>query len=348
MPTKPSTGNFPATPDWRALLAIVAGTLLYVIPLSRMGFLGMDWLVYFTVERFGSVVQHPNPVYPPWVIPIMLRPLTTLPPYIGLATLNAITLATLTVLTFRYALLAHPQNRLPAVSAVLLVILNPLPWMVFWLGQVDVLTLLGLVTLPFGMPLLLAKLNIGVWALLGSRHDMLWGTGWVLLSFIIWGFWPLTSLRYSVPADPSNPHPSLMGWPATTPLILIVGLALLLLSNRDPLRLIAAGMFISPYVMPYHFLVLLPAMGRMKLWQQLLMWGFIPVLVFATAIDDKVIKVAAYGFPLLVWLVTAPSLKPRLLLADPDILLNRVLATVHQVNYWIAKRRHPQPAKSTY
>lgn len=346
MDTKPSTRNFPATPDWRALLAIIVGTVLYVVPLSRMGFLGMDWLVYFTVEQFGSIVQRPNPVYPPWVIPVMLRPLTTLPPYVGLAILNAITLSTLTVLTFRYARHAHPENRLPALTGVLLAILNPLPWMVFWLGQVDMLTLLGLVAMPFGMPLLLAKLNIGAWAVLGSRRDMLWAVGWGILSLLIWGLWPLTSLQYSVPADASNPHPSLMGWQTMTPLILVVGLLLLLLSNRDPLRLIAAGMFISPYVMPYHFLVLLPALGRLTPFKQIVLWPLTIVLVFATAVDDKTIKLMAYGFPLLIWALTAPSLKPRALMADPESVINRLFKTLHEAQQWISSRRVPLTASN--
>lgn len=318
-------------PDWGALLAIIVGALLFVVPLSHIGFLGMDWLVYFTSEPFGSVVQRFIPVYPPWVMPYILRPLTSLPPYTGLAILNAITLSTLTVLTFRYARYAYPRSRRTAISGVLFVILTPLPWMVFWLGQVDAMTLLGLVTLPFGMPLLLAKLNIGIWAALNSRRDILWAAALGIGSLIIWGFWPLTSLQATTPADPGNPHPILMGWQTTGIIYALLGVLMLLFTNRDPLRLIAAGTFISPYIMPYHYVVLLPALGRVSFRKQLVLWAFSFLFILPIGISTLETKVIAMLFPLLVWLLTAPDLRPSALLADPDTILNRSLKTVRQI-----------------
>lgn len=242
--------GYPRTPDWQTVLPIIVGTIIYTPLLASFGFLGMDWLVYFAIERFGNVVQRPNPVYPPWVIPILLHPLTALPPYTGLAILNGLTLSVLVVLTFRYARSAWPDSRLPAITGVLLVLLSPLPWMEFWLGQNEVIILLGLALMPIGVPLLIGKLQLGAWALLGSRRDILWTIGWVLLSLVIWGLWPLNTLKYSTPADASNPHPLLMGWQATSPIFLFLGLAMLTFTDRDPLRLIAAGTFISPYMMP--------------------------------------------------------------------------------------------------
>lgn len=322
---------YPPTPAWRTLLAIIAGTILYTPLLGRFGFLGMDWLVYFAVERFGNVQQRPNPVYPPWVIPILLRPLTTLSPYTGLAILNGLTLATLVVLTFSYARFTRPDARLYALISVVLVVLCPLPWMELWLGQNEVLILLGLALMPLGMPLLIGKLHLGVWAVLGSRRNILWAAGWVLLSLMIWGLWPLTSLRYSVPADASNPHPILMGWGATSPIFALLGVILLLFSNRDPLRLIAAGTFISPYMMPYHYLILLPAFGRVRAWQQVILWLTTLTLLFEVGFSTPESKIIALSFPLLVWIFLAPSLELRHILRDPDTLFNRAWATIQQM-----------------
>ena len=103
-------------PDWGTVLPIILGTALFAPLLSRFGFLGMDWLVYFTAERFGSVQQVRIPVYPPWVFGILLYPITIQPPYVGLAILNGLTLSTLVVLTYRYARYACPESRLPASS----------------------------------------------------------------------------------------------------------------------------------------------------------------------------------------------------------------------------------------
>ncbi len=336
MPDNPTPHRYPPTPDWQTVLPIIAGTAIFTPLLSLFGFLGMDWLVYFAVERFGIVQQRPNPVYPPWVIPILLRPLTVLPPYTGLAILNGLTLSALVILTFRYARYAYPDSRWPAIIAVTLVTLSPLPWMEFWLGQNEVIILLGLALMPIGVPLLIGKLQLGAWALLGSRRDIMWTIAWILISLVIWGLWPLTTLQYSTPADASNPHPLLMGWQATSPIFLFIGLVMLAFTDRDPLRLIAAGTFISPYMMPYHYLILLPAMGRIKGWKQFVLWLASGTLLFEAGLSTPETKIIALCFPFLVWLMLAPSLRPRDILSDPNTLINRGLATLKQLRQRIA------------
>ncbi|MEZ4668628.1 MAG: hypothetical protein R3E39_12015 [Anaerolineae bacterium] len=326
--------NFPRTPDWRALLAIIAGTVLYYLPLSRMGFLGHDWLAYFAVQATPSIAQHPNPSYPPWVLSVTLRPLMELSPFVGLAILNALTISCIVVLTFRYARFAWPNAPVVAYMGVLFALFSPLPWMMMWLGQVDTTVLLGLVMLPFGVPLVLGKLHTGLWAVLGSRRDILWAAAWGLISLVIWGFWPLSILT-----QVAQQHPIIMGWRSTSPIFLFVGIGLLCVTNRDPLRLMAAGTFISPYMMPYHYLVLLPIFGRVNGWKQVVLWLGSLTFILETGLSTPATKVLALSFPLLVWLLSTPSLRPRELLNDPDTILNRSLTTLNDVRQRLSSRQ---------
>jgi hypothetical protein len=186
--------SYPPTRDWRAFFAIVVGAVILAIPLARIPFWGHDWLTVFATQPNGIMPQFPNPSYPPWVLQIVLRPLTELPPFTGLAMINGFTLASVTLLAFRYARYTFPESRLTAVGAVIFAMLSPLPWMVMWLGQVEMLVLLGLVTLPIGIPVLLGKLHTGVWAVLNSRRDIFWTAVWGIVSIVLWGLWPIQLL----------------------------------------------------------------------------------------------------------------------------------------------------------
>lgn len=319
------------TPDWRLALAMLVGGLLLALPLSRIAFAGHDWVAYFAVAPDPVFPQQPNPSYPPWVLSIVLRPLTELPPRTGLALVNGLTLACLTLLTYRLARVQFPDQRVSAVVGVLLTALNPLVWMLMWLGTVDSLMLLGLAALPFGVPLLLLKFHISGWALLGSRRDMLWGVGLGIVSLLIWGLWPMGILSAYNRPDQPPPHPLLMGWQTTGPLFVLPGLILFLLCDRDPLRLIAAGTFITPYIMPYHFSILLPALGRLRGWRQVLLWFISLLLPVTSGLTSLELKRACFLFPLLVWLLLAPSLRPHDLLHNPDSILNRLLITLRDL-----------------
>jgi hypothetical protein len=315
---------YPRTPDWPALLAIliltgVTGALFFKAHL----FLGHDWLSYFSLQPNGLIPLRPNPSYPPWILGVALLPLREMPPFLGLALVDGLTLSSLSVLTYRYARCAFPDNRLPAFAALVLVLFNPLPWMMMWLGQVDALVLVGLVMLPFGVPLLLGKPNTGAWAVLNSRRDILWSIGFGILSLILWGLWPLDMLRLASPDI--YKHPIVMGWGAIHPSLALLGIGLLLFTDRDLLRLIAAGSFISPYMMPYHYFVLLPAIGRVSGWRQLVLWMTSLLLLAVTAFFTPETKLMAQLFPLSVWVLLTPSLRPGYIRADPDTLLNRGL-----------------------
>ncbi len=327
-PPSVSAVQQPTDPDWRVLVAIAAGTALCAVLVYPAPLVGHDWMVYFAPE---AVWSH----YPPWVTPI-LHPLAILPPRVGLAIMNGLTLAAVAILSYHYGRRSFPETRSTAILGLIFALVNPLPWMLLWLGQIDVMVMIGTASLPFGIPLLFAKPNIGPWAALGSRRSILWMVALMIISVLIWPDW-LPNLFTHV-FEGRIPHPIAMGWSTTHPLVGVLGVFLLMVTNRDPLRLMVAGTLISPYMMPYHYYLLLPALGRARGYAQLgiwlASWLMLGVIGFMAWLP---IKFIALIFPLLIWLLLSPSPKPRAILADPNILLNRLLNSLRKIERWLRR-----------
>lgn len=326
----PALNDAPAPAlDWRLVLAILVGGVISALLVNTTHFLGHDWVAYFAEQPTPYFPHIPHTSYPPWVLSIVLRGVTILPPYTGLAIINGLTLSTVTVLSYAYGRRTFPESRFPAVLAVLLVLLSPLPWMLLWLGQIDMIVLVGLATLPVGIPILIGKLNVGLWAALNSRRDILVSAVWLAVSLLIWGFWPEKIAQQITPQ--TFTHPIVMGWQALHPLLLVFGGLLLLVTDRDPLRLMAAGSFMSPYMMPYHYFVLLPAVGRVRGGRQIMVWFSSFLMVGVAGVPTPAMKWAALLFPLLVWLLLAKTLRPRLVWQDEHTLFRRALHTARDL-----------------
>jgi hypothetical protein len=321
--------SLPPTPDWLALITILVGGGICALLVYNAPLLGHDWMVGFVRQTFDYQ-------YPPWVT-LILRPLTSLPPRIGLAVMNGLTLSSVAVLSYRYARHTFPASYAPAILALLFALFNSIPWMILWLGQIEVMVLLGLAILPVGIPLLFAKPHLGLWAGLGSRRDFVWMMIMLVISLVMWGIWPVSLLSQTL--GYRVPHPTSMGWSTLHPVIGVMGLVLLLFTTRDPLRLMAAGSFVSPFLMPYHYYILLPALGRTRGYRQLALWLASQWMIVVAGMPIIPIKMVALVFPLLVWATLAPTLRPRAMLADPDLFLNRIRATVRQARLWLARPR---------
>jgi hypothetical protein len=288
----------PPTPDWAALIAALVGGIMCALLVCHAPFLGHDWMIAFAPE----IIDYQ---YPPWIM-LILRPVTGLSPRVGLAIMNGLTLSCAAVLCYRYARHTFPDTRVPAVLAVLFALLNPIPWMLLWLGQIEAMVILGLTILPIGVPLLFAKPHLGPWAALGSRRDFVCMVVMLLISLVIWQLWPAPVLDHAFTHRVR--HPISMGWSSIHPVVGVVGAALLLLTTRDPLRLMAAGSLISPFMMPYHYYVLLPALGRTRGYRQLALWLASQSMIAVAGFGTVLVKTAALIFPLLVWVLLAPEL----------------------------------------
>jgi hypothetical protein len=277
--------------DWKAVLLILVGTLALFPLTSRLPNLGYEWF-YFDAGRW-------TPNYPPWM-PVVLQPLLMWDWRTGLALLTGVLYMTVAVSAWREAM---PYGRQARLGAALLALLSAPVLMLTWLGNASPIVLLGVVALPFGVPLATVQPHLGPWALLARRRSTLFGLGFLLLTLLIWGFWPERYLGAEY-----YQHEIALGWFNLGLPVLLVGLVMLCFTNADPLRLMAVGAFITPYLMAVHLVVLLPSIGRVRGWRQWLLWGsawlpLLPVMFF----DELWAKYPAMIFPLLVWWLLRPD-----------------------------------------
>lgn len=220
-----------------ALLAIFAlvfgaGATLY----RADGFLGFDWVNVFSKGLLP-------PFYPPWGL-YVIRWLTW-PALIGLS------LAAMCLATLKRA--RHP------LSLVLAFLTLPLLWTLF-LGQLEGLVLLGLLALPWLAPLALLKPQVSIFAF-GARPAYVVALFVLLLvSMLIWGFWPAQMLAANTYyAEGRYAQDISIGWWGA-----IVAVPLLWLSRGDMDMMMLAGTFMTPHLIPYNLLPVVPAIARLR------------------------------------------------------------------------------------
>jgi hypothetical protein len=205
---------------------------------------GFDWRHFFSQ---GKVSQ----IWTPWttsIIKILNFPL-----------LVALTLFGVVLRTYRY-------SKSPIYSALAIISL-PTLWVLF-LGNLDGLVMIGLLLLPWGVPLVMMKPQLAAFALLAKRSSIYAAIAWGLLSLLIWGLWPLRFLSVLTPGWGA-------AWPqdiSLFPWSLIIAIPLLWFSKGDEDMLMAAGSFATPHLFPYHFVLLMPSLSRMSWRWTILCW----------------------------------------------------------------------------
>lgn len=215
-------------------LAVVFSFIARWIPVD--GFFAFDWVHFFGI---GNI-----PVfYPPWS-GYVVRWLTY-PVLIGL-TLAAVGLA------------AYLRSRHP-LSLVCVFFALPVMWTVF-LGQVDGLVLLGVLGLPWLAPLALLKPQLSLWAFGARKSSLIALAITLLVSFLIWGFWPAQMFSiWTVHAEGKYINDIAVGW-----LGLPLALVLFWFSRGDVDMLMLAGCVTTPYLLPYNLIVVAPAIARLS------------------------------------------------------------------------------------
>lgn len=272
--------------DWKAVAACILGGIALWPLTSLLPVLGWDWFSYFYPRHFEGT-------YPPWAYDVMV-PFVALSWRASLALINSLMFMAVAVATAREGRRYSLSSRL---SAVIMAITSSPLLMLLWQGNVDGLVLFGLVAFPPGVALVLMKPTIAGWAVLARKRWTLWAIGFLVLTFFVWGLWPfnmINSFQYRYL------HPMAMGWHNLGWPVALLGLVLLLFTNADPLRLMAAGSFLAPYVMPVHYLVLIPALGRVNGWKRWILWGWAWVLWLVPGFSG-ITRYVALGFPLAVW-----------------------------------------------
>jgi len=219
------------------LFVVLAGLFAaggLVVPAN--GFTGFDWVNVFS---HGSV----PPFYPPWgaeVVKLLTWPL-----------LFGLTLAAVAVAALKRAV--HP------LSLMLALLTLPLWWTLF-LGQLEGLVTLGLLGLPWLVPLALIKPQVSIFAIGARRSFVLAAAIFLAISLVIWGPWPLRMLATNqYYAEGRYVNDISLGWWG-----LLVALPLLWYSRGDLDMLMLAGVFATPHLLPYNLLPVVPAIARLR------------------------------------------------------------------------------------
>jgi len=198
------------------------------------GFVGYDWVNFFSRKMLPRF-------YSPWLA-IILNVLNW-PILIGV-TLSAVGLAiykrSVNVLSFLFAFMT-----LPVI------------WTVF-LGQIEGLLILGLLGLPWLTPLALIKTQVSSFAFLAKRSYVIAMVVFLLLSFIVWGFWPKDMVGVLDFYNGRENDVALKGFGIP------VGLLLMWFSRGDMDMLMVAGSFATLHLHPFNLLPVIPAVARLR------------------------------------------------------------------------------------
>ena len=200
------------------------------------GFFGFDWVNFWERE----IVP---PFYPPWTLPVIR--ILSWPGLIGL------TLAATAVATLLRSV--HP------LSAFLAFLSLPIFWTVF-LGQLDGIAVLGLLALPALAPLALIKPQVTAFALLARKSYLLVLLGFLLLSILIWGPWPLKMMQVNEFYAEGRYEQDIN----LNPWGMILALPLMWFSRGDIDMLMLSGAFATPHLIFYNLLPVIPAVARLK------------------------------------------------------------------------------------
>lgn len=233
-------------------LLIVAGAYVCLYLVALFIPVGFDWKCCYGPRNLP-------PFFMPWTNFVL--------DVVNPAALNALVILAIILRVHSY--------RGPVWAIALACLSFPVLWVLFKTDLEGVI-LLGIMLLPWGVPLVLLKPQLAAFALLAKRSSLIAGVVWVLLSFLLWGLWPLTFIGIGSPQWRADwPQDiSLFPWGA------IIAVPLLWLGRGDEDMLMAAGSFITPHVFPYHFTLIMPAVARMNKFWAIFSWAvsFSPLL----------------------------------------------------------------------
>ena len=206
---------------------------------------GFDWTVFFG-RRIAPAFEVP---WVHWLLPLLTWPLVVALTWVALGW-------------------ATWQRKGSPLTLLLVFCSLPVMWTLF-LGQLEGLALLGLCLMPGGIALALLKPQLTVFAMFTNRRWFVAAAIWGVFSLLIWGLWPLNLIgRVGTEWKSIQPQDiSLFPW--SIPFVL----PLLWLSRGDEDMLMVAGSLVTPLLVPYHFLVVMPSLARLPKPLQLLCWA---------------------------------------------------------------------------
>lgn len=266
-------------------MKIIAGAALLSPLVGRLPMIGWDWYYFF--NRYDPVynLTAAASAYPPYTV-YFIEALTWMDWRRSLSYLNALTLVTIAIATWlnggRY-------------GSIVMALLSPPVWFLMWIGHPDGLALLGLV-INF-IPLALIKPQLTIFSLFSRKRRLVWTLVFLCLTLLVWPAWPLRL------GSATLTHEAAFGWIVSGWPVLVLGVILLLGAGTHPYRLMAAGLLVSPYLMPYNLAVLLPAIGQVRGYRQVLIWASAWLVLLGVGLPWPA-KYLSLVFPLAVYFLT--------------------------------------------
>ena len=132
-------------------------------------------------------------------------------------------------------------------------------WTIY-LGQLEGISVLGLLFLPLFTPLAIIKPQVSFFAFLANKKYILILLMTLLISFLIWGIWPINTFSVDSYYEEGRYEQDIsIGWKG-----LFIAVPLLWLSRGDMDMLMLAGSFCTLHLIPYNLLPVVPSIGRLK------------------------------------------------------------------------------------
>jgi hypothetical protein len=228
--------NIPLYLKFLSFIVLTGVYYLLALWIPCNGFFCWDWIYVFSKDLIPGF-------YPPWTGPIVT--VLNYPLLIGL------TMAAVSLAAFMRA------KSLFSLFCVFLCL--PVLWVIF-LGQLEGLVVLGLIGLPWLAPLALLKPQVSAFAFLSNKKYIIALLIVLVLSMVIWGFWPLKMLSvnqfYAEGRYPQDISFGLWGF--------LPGLVLIWFSRGDMDMLMLAGSVMTFHLIPYNLLPVVPAVARLS------------------------------------------------------------------------------------
>ncbi|MFN8379397.1 MAG: hypothetical protein U0452_12075 [Anaerolineae bacterium] len=267
------------TTDRRIIPVLIAAVLMILVFWISPWEDADDWETYYYAARrlvavdvplYGTLITDNYYSNPPWLA-ASLVPVTLLPPKFGWALLSAGTLAVALLILRKWV-------SSPDLVRIISVLASPPMMYILLHGQIDVIVI-GAVLLPAWVwPVAaITKPQVAIGLLFGiPRRQWLRAGIFVgllfVISFLIWGLWPLELLRQPTPFVGAGHNLWAGLWPFQVPLgvlFLVLGI-----SRKDERFLIAGSPFLSPYaalstmIGPW-----IVAVSFLKTWQVAAVWA---------------------------------------------------------------------------
>lgn len=263
---------------------IIVGGLIIAPLLNLLPVLGHDWLLFFNgTDPDWSILNPASPFLP--YTRYLLMPLTWMNWRVSFAIMNGITVM---------AIALGVRRNGGSYLSIIFALLNPIPWMLMWVGHPDGLALAGM--LVGFIPLTLIKPQLTIFSALQSRKLLFWTLSLILVVLVIWPYWPSSVFHNTLVR-----HEAAFGWPVLGWPVMVLGLVMLAGAGRDPWLLMSAGCLVTPDLLPYHLVVLLPIFGRMGHYKQVLLWFTTFLLLLGLGYGGQV-RYLNLAFPVIAYL----------------------------------------------